>query len=133
MEGEIMEEKLVPVTNYHLSSDNLKVEFVIKDKDKLILVYEDKNGRREFSGRQIYREKTRLGFFPSVDLKVVPDSHTIAFSLMVPAANRPANAKSISVRTFAVRTRIQTTIGGPGLVEGQIETYKTYDLKGNAW
>ncbi len=133
MKGEIMEEQLVPVTTYHLHNDDIKIEFVMKDKDELLLVYEDKKGRREFSGRQIYRDKTRIGFFPSVNLKVVPDSVTIAFSLMVPSANRPSNAKSISVETFAVRTKIQTTIGGPGLVKGQIQTYETYDLKGNAW
>lgn len=129
----MQEEKLVSVKSYHLAGDGIKIRFSMEDPDELELVYEDKQGERTFSGRAIYRDETQLGFMPSVILEQDPDLHIVTLSLAVPSANRPDNMKSIPVKTFAVRTTTRTSIGGPELVEGQIEVYEMYNLEGNAW
>lgn len=129
-----MKKGLVSVKNYHLAGDGVKIVFSMEDPDELELVYEeDKQGERRFSGRAIYREKTVLGFLVSVVLEDIPDLHRIMLSLAVPSANRLDNMKSIPVKTFAVRTTNRTSIGGQGGVEGQIQTYETMVLDGNAW
>ena len=127
-----MKGKLVSVKNYHLSGDGVKIVFSMEN-EKPELVYEDKLGEHKFSGSQIDLEKIQLGLLPSVVLDAVPDSHTITLALAVPAANRPDEVKSISVKTFAVRTTNRTSIGGPDLLEGQIQKYEIYILEGNAW
>ena len=127
-----MKGKLVSVKNYHLSGDGVKIVFSMEN-EKPELVYEDKLGEHKFSESQIDLEKIQFGLLPSVVLDAVPDSHTITLALAVPAANRPDDVKSISVKTFAVRTTNRTSIGGPDIVEGQIQNYETYILEGNAW
>ena len=128
-----MKKELVSVKNYHLAGDGVKIVFSMEDPDELELVYEDKQGERRFSGRAIYREKTVLGLLVSVVLENVPDLHRIMLSLAVPSANKPDNMRSIPVKTFAVRTTNRTSISGEGGVEGQIQTYETIALDGNAW
>ena len=128
-----MKEELVSVKTYHLAGDGVKIVFSMENPDELELVYEDKQGERKFSGREIYQDETQLGFMPSVVLDQAPDSKMLILSLAIPSANRPENMKSISVETFAVRTTIRTSIGGAELVEGQIQSYETLGLEGNAW
>ena len=129
---EVPVEKLAAVKTYHFSGDDVRISFSEEDPEPE-LIYEDKQGKRQFTGREIYRDKTQLGFLPSVVLQEVPDLHTLILSLAVPAANRPENVKSIPVETFAVRTKIRTSFAGPGTVEGQIQSHETIALKGNAW
>lgn len=128
-----MKKELVSVKNYHLAGDDVKIVFSMENPNELELVYEDKQGESRFSGRAIYREKTVLGFLVSVVLEDIPDLHRIMLSLAVPSANRLDNVKSIPVKTFAVRTTSRTSISGQGGVEGQIQTYETMVLNGNAW
>ena len=127
-----MKGRLVSVKEYHLSEDGVRIVFSMENQEPE-LVYEDKGGKRKFSGRQIHLEHIQLGLMASVVLDDAPDSHTTTFSFAVPAANRPDEVKSIPVKTFAVRTTIRTSISGPDIVEGQIQTYETYVLEGNAW
>ena len=133
MKGEIMKEELVSVKKYHLAGDGVKIVFSMENPNELELVYEDEVGKRTFSGREIYQDKTQLGFMPSVVLDQIPDLHIKTLSLAVPSANRSDNIRSIPVKTFAVRTTTLTSINGPELVEGQIQSYETFALEGNAW
>jgi hypothetical protein len=128
-----MKEKLVSVTTYHLSGDDVTITFSMKDPEIPELVYKDKLVQKPFLGPAIDQEKIELGLVVSVCLDESPDSHTTVLSLAVPAGNRSEDLKSIPVKTFAVRTTHRTSIGGPDLVEGQIQTYETYVLEGNAW
>ena len=96
-------------------------------------IYEGEKGEQKFSGRAIFREHIQSGFMPSVVLEQAPDLHTITLTLAIPAANIPDNMKSIPVKTFAVRTTNKTSIAGPELVEGQIQSYEVLALEGNAW
>ena len=133
MKGKIMKNKLVSVKTYHLAGDTVRIVFSMEDPDELELIFEDEQGERKFSGREISEEKTELGCMQSVHLDGAPDLHTITLSLAVPSANRSDNVKSIPVKTFAVRTTYLTGPAGPQLVEGQIEAYEIHVLEGNAW
>ncbi len=127
-----MEEKLVSVKNYHLAGDDVKIVFSTESPE-LELIYEDKHGKRKFTGRAIYREKIQLGFMPSVVLDEAPDKYRIILSLAVPSANRSENMKSIPIKTYAVWTKILTSISGSEAIEGQIQTHDISLLSGNAW
>ncbi len=129
-----MKEKLVSVKTYHLAGDDIRIVFSMEDPDEFELEYEDKQGKLKFTGRAIYREEIQLGFMPSVVLKEeAPDSPKITLSLAVPSGKRPENMRSISVKTFAVRTTSRTGISQPVAVAGQNETYEIRILEGTAW
>jgi hypothetical protein len=128
-----MDAKLVGVNIYHLAGDGVSAVFSRENPDELELVYGDAQGERKFTGRAVYREDTTPGFLVSVVLEQVPDLHTVTFSLVVPPANRPADLKSVAVKTFAVRTTALTSIAGPDIIEGQLQTHALYALEGNAW
>lgn len=128
-----MNANLESVRSYHVAGDDITVTFSLKDAGEIELKYEDEHGQRKFSGRQIHTEEMQLGFMISVVLEQNPDSNVVIFSLAVPAANRPSSMRSIPVETFAVRTTKLTSIGGPQLVEGQLQNYEIHVLKGNAF
>lgn len=124
-----MQSKLIEVSEYHLSSDDVQIVFHNGDDDTRKLEY---NGRT-FEGRALHRETTALGLVVSAALETIPDLHEVFLSVAVPQAHRRASERSTSVGTFAVFTTVRTSIGGPGLVPGQLQTYKVVPLKGNAW
>ncbi|MBK8256464.1 MAG: hypothetical protein IPK82_27825 [Polyangiaceae bacterium] len=128
------QERPKPVTQYHLhgtdpSGQEVKIVFHAGDDNAMKLEYQDK----EYQGRVLYRERSILGTIASIELEALPDLHTVFLSVVIPEANCPANMKSTAVHTFAVRTTTKTSIGGPSLVSGQIQTYEHIQLNGNAW
>lgn len=117
-------------TEYHLHGDGTDVVFHRGNDDEMRLQY---NGK-VFSGRELHRELTVLGLTASALVEASPDLHTIWFTVVIPDARCPANARSIPVTTFAVLTTKRTSIAGPAGVAGQIEVYKVVcPLTGNAW
>lgn len=118
------------VTEYALHGDGMEIVFQRRPDEDMKLKYNDK----VFSGRALHRENTVLGFVVSAVLDTVPDLHTVWLTVVIPDARCPADAKSIPVTTLAVITTKRTSIAGPGLVSGQIDTYKVVcPLQGNAW
>lgn len=64
-------------------------------------------------------------------LHAIPDSKTVSLVLVLPRINLgPSNRARIT--TFSVTVTSKSTIGGPGLVPGQVDSYKLTELKGNA-
>lgn len=123
------QERLTPVNEYHLSAEGTQIVFCSGDEDTMTLAY---NGT-VFRGRSLYRETTLMGIVVSVQLEVISDLHTIFLSVAVPEGNRPSDARSIAVSTFAVISTERTSIAGPQLVGGQIRRYEVIPLQGNAW
>jgi hypothetical protein len=117
-----------PVTQYHLTGEDVKIVFRDGTDDTASLEY---NGQI-FRGPTLYQDQTALGRVISIHLETIPDLHTVFLSLAVPEANRPSDQRSIDVSTFATITTTRTSIGGPGLVTGQIRTYQVVPLKGDA-
>lgn len=121
--------RLAPVTQYHLSGDGMQITYHSGTPDVARLQY---NGKT-YQGRALFHETTMSGHVVSVILENVPDLHTTSLSLTLPQANCPSTMRSTSIHTFAVITTGRTSIGGPALVSGQIQSYKLVPLTGNAW
>lgn len=85
---------------------------------------------QSFSGDEIATSDGPLGRLVTVTIAVVPDLEVVTLTLVVPAYNLTGSDGKLT--TFAVVTRGRTSIGGPALVHGQIQTYERYALSGQA-
>jgi hypothetical protein len=118
----------LPVTQYHLSGEEVRIVFHDGSEETAMLEY---NGQ-VFRGPALGREQTALGLVVSVPLETIPDLYTVSLNVVVPPGNRPSTDRSITVSTFAVLATERTSIAGPALVSGQILEYKLVPLTGNA-
>jgi hypothetical protein len=85
-----------------------------------------------FSGADIRTQDTELGTEITVTLEQIPDLQTVILTLLIPAVNLRSGAIETSIETVAIITIDRTSIGGPSLVDGQIQTYQTLPLRGTA-
>jgi hypothetical protein len=93
--------------------------------------YQDHKRDVNVTGEDIRPLETEIGTLVTVMLEVIPDLHTLTVSLLVPQINlNEANESPLS--TPAILTTHRTSIGGPGLVEGQVQTYEVVALEGTA-
>ncbi len=70
---------------------------------------------------------TRAG----IVIERVPDLKDVSFVLVVPRVNLGASNEA-AISCFGVVVTSKTTIGGPGLVKGQVDSYKLVELAGTA-
>jgi hypothetical protein len=91
--------------------------------------YSGPEGERSFSGDEIETLASALGIEVTVTLEVVPDLHTIALTLLLPAITLPADGDA-DFDTLAIKSTHPTTIAGPP--EGAQQTYEAIDLHGVA-
>lgn len=94
--------------------------------------YEKGRTERSFKGDDILREETAIGTLLSVRLKGTADSKSVYFSVLLPHVNVPEGIREVQVNLRAFETTVRTSIGGPSLVKGQVQTYKGYLLRGKA-
>ncbi len=94
------------------------------------LGYTDPKLQRSFTGKEIRVLPSEIGALVSVTLDQAPDLHTITLTLLVPAINLQMTRAGIS--TKAILTTQHTSIGGPALVKGALQTYKVLTLQGTA-
>jgi hypothetical protein len=92
--------------------------------------YKDSKGTHSFSGNEIRTQKTEIGTMVTVTLESIPDLRVITLTLVVPTINLDGSARDF--KTIAIRTTSKTTIGGPRLVKGAVQSYEVIDLKGTA-
>jgi hypothetical protein len=96
------------------------------------LTYKEGDNETSFSGDEIRSSRNALfGTLVSVELANRPDQDTVFLVLVLPTVNLGENG-TVKIRTFAVLTTHRTSIGGPDLVDGALQTYKTVSLRGNA-
>lgn len=118
---------------FTLHNATLKVSYSASSLDgKPQLSYQKGAISLNFRGSQVRHKPTEIGILISVTLKTVPDSRTVVFSLLLPLVNVPDDRPSIPVSIKAIETTNRTSIAGPKLVKGQVQTYKVYSLKGSA-
>ena len=79
----------------------------------------------------VVTRKGPLGRLVTAEVSAVPDEGTTSLVLVVPEVNLGDKTEQ-RVRTLAVLTTVQTSIGGPALVTGQLQTYKSIRLRGVA-
>jgi hypothetical protein len=68
----------------------------------------------------------------TVTLEVVPDLHTLSLTLLVPQINLGDAGAASAFSTLAIMTTHLTSIGGPDLVRGPLQTYEEVTLSGMA-
>ena len=93
--------------------------------------YHDQKRDVNVTGDEIRLLETEIGTLVTVTLEVIPDLHTLTVSLLVPEINLNEGNES-PLSTQAILTTHRTSIGGPGLVEGQLQTYEVVALEGTA-
>ena len=124
---------MVQANLFELHDLSLKITYSSSSFDgKPQLTYKKGATTRTFRGVEVRHLKSEIGTLVSVTLKTVPDLATTVFTVLVPQVNVPENHPKAAIETKAIETVVRTSIGGPNLVNGQVQTYKTYSLKGTA-
>jgi hypothetical protein len=94
--------------------------------------YQDNQRDLTFTGDDIRLLDTdEIGMLVSVTLEVIPDLHTLTLSVLIPQINLKGETES-PLSTLAILTTHLISIGGPGLVEGPLQTYEVVALEGTA-
>lgn len=75
-------------------------------------------------------ETRELGIVVSARLDLVPDKESTRLHLVLPAANIAEEV--VSVEGFAVLVTTRSSIAGPGLVEGPLQSYAVRFVSGTA-
>jgi hypothetical protein len=115
---------------FELRGRNVEITYGILRGRGEFLDYHDRRRDVTFSGEEIDSLETRIGKLITVTLETVPDSHELTLTLLLPRIN--LEGQSDSFETPAIRTKHLTSIGGPDLVEGPLQTYDTVQLRGTA-
>lgn len=111
---------------FDLKNLTLKITYSASGIDgKPHLSYQKGNVQLHFKGNQIRRKETEIGTLISVTLKTVPDSYARVFSLLLPRVNVPESSTEVAVNVKTLETTVKTSIAGPHLVSGQVQTYKS--------
>jgi len=84
----------------------------------------------DFRGDEIQLLQTPIGTLATVVLEQTPDLETLLLTLVLPDVN--VDQRDDDVEAFAVLTTSRTSIAGPQLVKGQIQTYRRIRLRGSA-
>lgn len=91
-----------------------------------VLTYKDLS----FMGDEIQQDPQAIGLLATVVLKAVPDAYSDLLTVLIPRVNL-TNGEA-KVATEVIFTRVRTSIGGPNLVNGQVQTYTTKTFTGTA-
>jgi hypothetical protein len=95
-----------------------------------IFTYKDRKVSLTFQGEEIRRLETDTGPQVTVTLEQIPDLLTLTLTLLLPAIN--LEGTECPFQTYAIITTHKTSIGGPDLVKGALQTYRVKALKGMA-
>jgi len=115
---------------FELRGKNVEITYGILRARGEFLDYRDKRRDLTFSGAEIDSLESRIGRMHTVTLEVIPDSHELTLTLLLPQIN--LEGQRVSFETLAIRTRHLSSIGGPGLVKGPLQTYDVLSLRGKA-
>jgi hypothetical protein len=118
--------------------------YYLKGKDKSIVytttsftgqpkfIYEHRGTTLTFEGNDIHQLDTEIGQQVMVTLNLVNDDHTTTLTLLVPEIHLDLAGSETSFITTAIITTHQTSIGGPNLVQGVLQTYRIEKYSGTA-
>src|SRR3954454_24945791 len=96
------------------------------------MLVEDTHGERTYAGSQVRQEDTAIGTLLTVTRSVIADGDSHSLSLLLPAVNLPESGSVKGIGAVAVLTTHRSSFGGPGLLGGALDIYKTVALKGTA-
>ena len=117
---------------FELSRGGTHITFTASDiSGKPQIHYDDGKRQLTFIGDQIERSKASIGSILTVDLEVVADGDTKALTLLIPRVNLP-DGEPVKVKTVVIYTKIRGSLAGPGLVQGQVQSYAAQTFRGTA-
>ena len=118
--------------NYELSCDDVELTYSTTSFDgSARLRFRDAERKTDFSGEEIHSRETDLGTELTVTLETIADLRTVTVTLLVPAINLGQETE-VQFATAAIETTNHTTIGGPRLITGPLQTYRVIELHGTA-
>ena len=94
------------------------------------LTYKDMKRTLTYRGEEIRQLDSEIGQQVTVTLEQIPDLRTETLTLILPAINEEGSG--VSFQTNAILTTHRTSIGGPALVKGVLQTYRIKALRGTA-
>lgn len=96
------------------------------------LTYKDKRQDLVFQGAEIRTTPSDIGAQITVGIETVFDFKDVLLTVLIPRVRLSEGAVEEAIQTVAVETTLRSSIGGPGLLSGQIQTYRALNLKGVA-
>jgi len=127
-----MADSITP-NQYQLSGKGLKISYNTSSFDgKPRLTYQKGKKQQNFAGDQIRVEKTEIGSLLTVTIAMTVDRGFTTFSVLIPEIHLAKIGAKQAFKTTGIQTEHKTSIGGPGLVKGVLETYKVIPLSGSA-
>lgn len=115
---------------YELHRKSLHVTYSTTSLDgRARLHYVDGRVDKSYVGEEIQVADIGIGRLITVMLEVVPDLRAVTFSMLLPDVHVEREAH---IETEGLYTTARTSIGGPALVKGQIQTYRAVALSGTA-
>ncbi|MGH9163907.1 MAG: hypothetical protein ACRDZW_00105 [Acidimicrobiales bacterium] len=93
--------------------------------------YQDAAHDVHAQGTDIRTKKTELGTLVTIDLDVVADGPSTTATLVLATVNL-GDQHEQKLRALAIVTTTADSIGGPGLVVGQLQRYKSTVVRGTA-
>ena len=115
---------------FELEGKNVEITYGVLRARGEFLEYRDRHHDLTFGSEDIDKLESGIGRMLTVTLEVVPDSHELTLTVLLPRINLESQRDSFE--TLAIRTRHLTSIGGPDLVKGPLQTYDVVRLKGKA-
>ena len=86
---------------------------------------------RTFIGDQISAQESDIGTLVTVTLRAIEDGDATLFTLLIPTINLTGTNEQ-TFDTLAIYTIARSSIGGPNLVTGAVQSYNAVRLDGTA-
>jgi len=118
---------------FHFAGKRASMTFTesIPGEEMMLTYRRESREPRHFQGDEIRIEQTELGRLATVTLWNVPDLKVITFSLLIPTINLDGS-DPLMFQTKSLVTTQHTTIAGPDLVQGPLQSYLTGNLLAQA-
>jgi hypothetical protein len=92
-----------------------------------IFDYKDTQHEKHFTGNEIHTQNTEVGILVTVVLEAIPDLKTLTATLLIPGINLEDSASPF--KTVLLLTTNRTSIAGPAIVKGPLQTYEIVALE----
>ena len=96
------------------------------------LHFEDGNRQLDFTGDEVETYESEIGRLITVELAFIPDGETRVLSVLLPQVNLEESTSETRFKALVVFTKVRSTIGGPSMVRGPLQTYNAKAFRGTA-
>jgi hypothetical protein len=129
--NEAMIATLQQPNHFVITGIGIEITYSTSSLDGLpLLTYKDRQRTLMFQGDEIHQIDTEIGQQVTVIIEQISDLRTVTFTLLLPTIN--LDQPETRFRTIAIIATHRTSIGGPDLVKGALQTYRLKELRGTA-